>query len=678
MEWSYPSAVHGIPPSSRRTREKNLTSRQLYCSARPSNLDCVFAASEVPGIRFAAGRKWASASACSVGEYAPNARSGSRSLSSTMAATPLAARPRRPPVARSIQSTTSSLGDRTIPTSTPASKPKPISLVRRLLFPQLPADAPLPSLLAHPRAAPLDAELYDFIALALRAFVNPWWTKITRYDREFLPAITRVLAHVLRAFEARARAADLAPLVFRDVPAILTQHVSDFRAAQAKAGSAYAAGGAMGVQQLFHGMQQHMAVGPNGTVDEEYMRQAVDYILKACLPPEDYEPETERYIVREIIVKVLRDVIPKVSQPWFIHKTILDAMGQEDRDKPPESLDPSGSQSSLAPARPPLRRTPSAFSFQSLAITILSFVQTVSGVCLTLLHTYKQTRDTIKRANEQHATQNAGDVGSRETGESTNEKGAPNDTHDAVLPGALMLSHTLDDPSATPAHLAASPAPTRERLSRTISNTSTPSTIATATTTTSIPSLPHPAPASSQPAPDYVHPPLALLLALLTPPPPPPARGPAHTSRSTALALAHVLTLPLGLLVPLLARILPYLLYEHVLAPAPLAKIVRSARRALFPEGWPAPPVEDPSPEEQVELRREVGSRLLHAVPAPLGMLLGPTPDAREYAVDAALAPFEHAACNAHLVMFMLDRVLLALFPEMGVSEGGAGENVSS
>ncbi|EMD41693.1 hypothetical protein CERSUDRAFT_43043 [Gelatoporia subvermispora B] len=253
-----------------------------------------------------------------------------------MAAPPSAARPRRPPPTRSIKSTTSSFGDKASTSALSAPKPKPVSLARRLLFPQLPADAPLPPLLSHPGAVPLDVELYDFIALALRAFVNPWWTKITRYDREFLPAITGVLAHVLRTLETRARAADLPSLVFQDVPAILAQHVNDYRAAQAKAGSAYAAGGAMGVQQLFHGMQQHMAVGPNGAVDEVYMRQAVDCILKACLPSEDYEPETERYIVREIIVKILRDVIPKITQPWFIHKIMLDLMDSEGEDKPPD------------------------------------------------------------------------------------------------------------------------------------------------------------------------------------------------------------------------------------------------------------------------------------------------------------------------------------------------------
>lgn len=57
----------------------------------------------------------------------------------------------------------------------PASGTRTSELHRRLLFPGLPASSPIPPLL--PDASPeLNAELYDFIALALRAYVHPWWS----------------------------------------------------------------------------------------------------------------------------------------------------------------------------------------------------------------------------------------------------------------------------------------------------------------------------------------------------------------------------------------------------------------------------------------------------------------------------------------------------------------------
>jgi len=206
-----------------------------------------------------------------------------------------------------------------------------VSLSKRLLFPQLSSTSNLPPLFLSPSIPPeLTSELYDLIAFALRAFVNPWWSKITRYDKEFLPEITRILTLVLRALETRVLAMDLSPLVFRDICTLATQHYRDYRNVETKLGTSYASGGAISLPHLFHQLQPHMAIYADGRIDEEYFRQILDHCLKTLLPPEDYQSDAERYIIREIALKVvLQDIIPKISQPWFIHKTILDLLGPE-------------------------------------------------------------------------------------------------------------------------------------------------------------------------------------------------------------------------------------------------------------------------------------------------------------------------------------------------------------
>ena len=198
-------------------------------------------------------------------------------------------------------------------------------IAKRLLFPSLPHDAPLPSLLLSPAAnTDLNPELYDFIALALRAFVIPWWSKISRYDKEFIPQITHVLTTVVRVLEARILAVDLPLLLLRHVPTILTQHYRDYRNVTAKLSTSYASGGAASLPQLFHQLQPHIAVSADGKIDAEYLRQVVNLILNVCLPDEDYQPEAERFIIREIIIKVLlNDVVPKITQPWFIEQNLL-------------------------------------------------------------------------------------------------------------------------------------------------------------------------------------------------------------------------------------------------------------------------------------------------------------------------------------------------------------------
>jgi PXA domain len=207
-----------------------------------------------------------------------------------------------------------------------------VSLTKRLLFPHLPPSSPPPPLLQTSSSYPaLDAELYDFIALALRAYINPWWTKITRYDKQLLLELTRIFTSVLRNIEARALAADFSPLLYLNLPTLLAQHCADYRIAARKLGSSYAAAGSASLPALFHGQQQHVGVSIDGKADEVYVRAAVDIVLKTCLSPEDWDAEAERYIIRETIVKTMCiDIVPRITQPWFLHSTLLNLLGPPD------------------------------------------------------------------------------------------------------------------------------------------------------------------------------------------------------------------------------------------------------------------------------------------------------------------------------------------------------------
>lgn len=311
---------------------------------------------------------------------------------------------RRPPNARSIASGASDKRSRT------KGSAGPIPLAKRLLFPHLTTNALPPLLLTPSRPPELDDELYDFIALALRAFVNPWWTKITRYDKEFLPDITRILTHVLRALEARMLAVDAAPLLLHDLPLLVTQHIRDYRDAERKARSAYASGGALSLSQLFHQLQPHLAVTPEGGVHDEYFRQVVDQILKAVLPAKDYAPEAERFIVREIIVKIVaNDILPRVTQPWFINKVILDQLKLDEAAQVcccQFDYEFSTYPSFLQPPSPRAQTTTESqgFSLHRLIVLFLSAIQAISTACLALTHAYKRVAHTVKLVNESTVT----------------------------------------------------------------------------------------------------------------------------------------------------------------------------------------------------------------------------------------------------------------------------------
>jgi len=282
-------------------------------------------------------------------------------------------------------------------TSSTQAKPTsalPITLTKRLLFPQLPPGESIPPLLASPSAQPaLNAEFYDLIALALRAYVNPWWTRITRYDKDLLPEAARLICVVLRALESRVLAADLSALAYRDLPSVLYHHYADYRASARVCGSSYASGGSASFLALFHARQQHIGVTPDGKLDEVYVRTLIDVMLQACLPQGDWEAEPERYIIREVLMKLICiDVVPKISQSWFIHQSVLNFLGPVGREtKFVKPLDPlaSGAHTTMF----------SGPSFQTLVVSFLSAVQAISSLALTLIHFYKLTLHTIRVVN---------------------------------------------------------------------------------------------------------------------------------------------------------------------------------------------------------------------------------------------------------------------------------------
>lgn len=319
--------------------------------------------------------------------------------------------------------------------------------------------------------------------------------------------------------------------------------------------------------------------------------------------------------------------------------------------------------------RPALqRRTSQQLSFQTLAIFFLSAIQSVSGVGLAILHAYKQARDTIKKVNQSKADGNDTDAKESLADHDIVHSRGEGSISAPALPGSLSVPPTIPSPTPLP------PTPNSDSTSL----LRAPSQASSTTLPPVISHTPSPAPAAASPPPaqipNYTHPPLAFLLTILTPPPPSPAPSVAHSSLATARALTHLLTLLGSLAAPFLARLLPYLLYTHLFSPAILANIIRSARRALFPEGWPAPPPVDPTPEEQIEMREAVRRRLLERVPGKIplygvrtgrfgraDLLLVPSPQVRLRHCLARHLPREPPQSTPHWRRWTTQRVMLTL-----------------
>lgn len=87
---------------------------------------------------------------------------------------------------------------------------------------QVPIEELLPPLTSR---NDVDLQLYAFLAIILREFVQSWYSKITT-DENFVAEIVHIIAHYTRALEQRCRKVDLESLVLDEIPDLLDKHIT--------------------------------------------------------------------------------------------------------------------------------------------------------------------------------------------------------------------------------------------------------------------------------------------------------------------------------------------------------------------------------------------------------------------------------------------------------------------
>jgi hypothetical protein len=70
----------------------------------------------------------------------------------------------------------------------------------------------------------VDLQLYAFISIIIREFVQTWYSRITP-DQMFVEEVVKIIAHCTRALEQRLRKVDLESLLLDELPELLEAHV---------------------------------------------------------------------------------------------------------------------------------------------------------------------------------------------------------------------------------------------------------------------------------------------------------------------------------------------------------------------------------------------------------------------------------------------------------------------
>ncbi|KAM4060220.1 PXA domain-containing protein [Hirsutella rhossiliensis] len=225
------------------------------------------------------------------------------------------------------------------PTTDPLSDRATQALIRRTLCPQQSRDkgrdAPPP---IHDLLPPLtsrndvDLELYAFLAIILRDFVQSWYGNITA-DESFVAEIVHIVAHCSRALEQRLRKLDLESLVFDELPEVLDQHVAAYRAAHRPAAQPPLA---IDPHQAYHSLWPLPLLSPVPdpgdavTAAEQreneaaYRQLLVQAVLAVLLPTEDLENPCLTALVGQIFSELIIAgvLVNKAAQPWLVFEGI--------------------------------------------------------------------------------------------------------------------------------------------------------------------------------------------------------------------------------------------------------------------------------------------------------------------------------------------------------------------
>jgi hypothetical protein len=124
---------------------------------------------------------------------------------------------------------------------------------------------------------------------------------------------------------------------------------------------------------------------------------------------------------------------------------------------------------------------------------------------------------------------------------------------------------------------------------------------------------------------------------------------------------------------------------------ASIADVVRRIKFIMFPNnGYPATRPPDPTSEGQILIRESLERRLIELAERKINhetgesrtkvelslaffasLFVGQSSPVRECTIHNFVEPFSNNAANAHLLLFLLDAALLALFPEAGLPSNG-------
>ncbi|KAK5990058.1 hypothetical protein PT974_08321 [Cladobotryum mycophilum] len=219
------------------------------------------------------------------------------------------------------------------PPATPARAGTPVTDMRLLKDKGRDAQPPIEDLLPPLTSRnDVDLQLYAFLAIIMREFIQSWYGKITT-DETFVAEIVHIIAHCTTALEQRFRKLDLESLILDEIPDLLDRHATAHRAAHRPVSQAPVR---VNPREVYHSLCPLPALSPvpqpddpttsnlQGENEAAYRQLLVQAVLAILLPTEDLENPCLTALVGQILSElIIGNVIAnKASQPWLLYEAI--------------------------------------------------------------------------------------------------------------------------------------------------------------------------------------------------------------------------------------------------------------------------------------------------------------------------------------------------------------------
>ena len=103
----------------------------------------------------------------------------------------------------------------------------------------------------------LSQELEKTFSILIREYINIWYSDISQ-NSDFVDQLLKIISLILVKLEKRLVKIDWVKLLSLKLPDLIKTHIRDFRSCKSKFSSVYSGG--RNIEQLFHGIQPHIAM----------------------------------------------------------------------------------------------------------------------------------------------------------------------------------------------------------------------------------------------------------------------------------------------------------------------------------------------------------------------------------------------------------------------------------